>query len=173
MTLSILRKLRSNLASLTHSWCHRNRRSLHGLSESTWACISSCRRPRQAMYSAKNGRRETMVTSSFPNLLGRTSHSETGTRKESLTWTLLCLRYELFSFISISSLIYSTKAVQQNGSLWADIFLVKNGADPDPSSPNFSPSSIHHVRKRRKFNLKVIFGFSNIWFSFNKILAEA
>ena len=40
------------------------------------------------------------------------------------------------------------KSVMNNGSLWADIFLVRNGADPDPSSSKFDPSSIHHVRKR-------------------------
>ncbi|KAG2073682.1 cleft lip and palate transmembrane 1 [Suillus decipiens] len=37
--------------------------------------------------------------------------------------------------------------VQRNGSLWADIFLVKDGASPDPSNPSFDPHSVHHVRK--------------------------
>ncbi|KAG2138070.1 cleft lip and palate associated transmembrane protein [Suillus bovinus] len=37
--------------------------------------------------------------------------------------------------------------VQKNGSLWADVFLVKDGASPDPSSPSFDPHSVHHVRK--------------------------
>ncbi|KAG1873595.1 cleft lip and palate associated transmembrane protein [Suillus subalutaceus] len=37
--------------------------------------------------------------------------------------------------------------VQKNGSLWADIFLVKDGASPDPSNPSFDPHSVHHVRK--------------------------
>ncbi|KAJ7228215.1 cleft lip and palate associated transmembrane protein [Mycena pura] len=37
--------------------------------------------------------------------------------------------------------------VLNNGSLWADIFLAKNGAHPDPKSDAFSPENIHHVRK--------------------------
>ncbi|KAH7912954.1 cleft lip and palate associated transmembrane protein [Hygrophoropsis aurantiaca] len=37
--------------------------------------------------------------------------------------------------------------VQQNSSMWADIFLVKNGASPDPTSTKFDPQSVHHVRK--------------------------
>ncbi|KAG1763582.1 cleft lip and palate associated transmembrane protein [Suillus placidus] len=38
-------------------------------------------------------------------------------------------------------------SVQKNGSLWADVFLVKDGASPDPSNPSFDPHSVHHVRK--------------------------
>ncbi|KZT72534.1 cleft lip and palate associated transmembrane protein [Daedalea quercina L-15889] len=38
-------------------------------------------------------------------------------------------------------------SVQHNGSLWADIFLVKDGASPDPSKPNFDARAIHHARK--------------------------
>ncbi|KAL5508262.1 hypothetical protein ACEPAH_5881 [Sanghuangporus vaninii] len=38
-------------------------------------------------------------------------------------------------------------SVQNNGSLWADIFLVQNGHSPDPDDPSFNPSNIHHVRK--------------------------
>jgi hypothetical protein len=38
--------------------------------------------------------------------------------------------------------------VQRNGSLWADVFLVKNGTSPDPSNPSFDPHSVHHIRKR-------------------------
>ncbi|KAJ8594021.1 cleft lip and palate transmembrane 1 [Rhizopogon salebrosus TDB-379] len=37
--------------------------------------------------------------------------------------------------------------VQRNGSLWADVFLVKNGTSPDPSNPSFDPHSVHHIRK--------------------------
>ncbi|KAG1752375.1 cleft lip and palate associated transmembrane protein [Suillus paluster] len=37
--------------------------------------------------------------------------------------------------------------VQNNGSLWADVFLVKDGASPDPSNASFDPHSVHHVRK--------------------------
>jgi hypothetical protein len=37
--------------------------------------------------------------------------------------------------------------VQKNGSLWADVFLVKDGASPDPSNSSFDPHSVHHVRK--------------------------
>ncbi|EPQ59002.1 cleft lip and palate transmembrane 1 [Gloeophyllum trabeum ATCC 11539] len=39
------------------------------------------------------------------------------------------------------------KAVQNNGSMWADIFLVKGGRSPDPSDSAFDPASVHHVRK--------------------------
>ncbi|KAA1466458.1 cleft lip and palate associated transmembrane protein [Dentipellis sp. KUC8613] len=38
-------------------------------------------------------------------------------------------------------------SVQHNGSLWADIFLTKNNASPDDSSPDYDPTSVHHVRK--------------------------
>ncbi|KLO14990.1 cleft lip and palate associated transmembrane protein [Schizopora paradoxa] len=37
--------------------------------------------------------------------------------------------------------------VQNNGSLWADIFVVQAGVNPDPSNPAFNPNAIHHVRK--------------------------
>lgn len=43
---------------------------------------------------------------------------------------------------------HSNQAVQRNGSLWADVFLTKEGASPDPSDPSFEPQSIHHIRKR-------------------------
>jgi hypothetical protein len=39
------------------------------------------------------------------------------------------------------------EAVQQNASLWADVFLTKEGASPDPSDPSFDPHSVHHIRK--------------------------
>ncbi|KAJ7432996.1 cleft lip and palate transmembrane protein 1-domain-containing protein [Mycena galericulata] len=38
-------------------------------------------------------------------------------------------------------------SVLNNGSLWADVFLVKNGASPDPQNEAFNPVHIHHVRK--------------------------
>ena len=34
----------------------------------------------------------------------------------------------------------SIKSVMNNGSPWADIFLVRNGADPDLSSSKFDPT---------------------------------
>ncbi|KIM75025.1 hypothetical protein PILCRDRAFT_827729 [Piloderma croceum F 1598] len=37
--------------------------------------------------------------------------------------------------------------VTRNGSLWADIFVVKDGASPNPSNPSFDPHSVHHSRK--------------------------
>ncbi|XP_006456744.1 hypothetical protein AGABI2DRAFT_154242 [Agaricus bisporus var. bisporus H97] len=37
--------------------------------------------------------------------------------------------------------------VLQNGSLWADVFLTRNGANPDPNNSNFNPDDIHHIRK--------------------------
>jgi len=36
----------------------------------------------------------------------------------------------------------------RNGSLWADIFLTRDGANPDPRNPSFNPARIHHIRKR-------------------------
>ncbi|KAF9266255.1 cleft lip and palate transmembrane 1, partial [Marasmius fiardii PR-910] len=39
------------------------------------------------------------------------------------------------------------ESVLNNGSLWADVFLVKEGGSPDPQSPNFDPENIHHIRK--------------------------
>ncbi|OJT09062.1 Cleft lip and palate transmembrane protein 1 [Trametes pubescens] len=37
-------------------------------------------------------------------------------------------------------------SVQNNGTLWADVFLVRDGASPDPSDTKFDPQSVHHVR---------------------------
>ncbi|KAG6891698.1 hypothetical protein C0992_010101 [Termitomyces sp. T32_za158] len=39
------------------------------------------------------------------------------------------------------------KNVLNNGSLWMDVFLTKEGAVPDPKHPNFNPENIHLVRK--------------------------
>ena len=36
----------------------------------------------------------------------------------------------------------------KNGSLWADIFLARNGTNPDPRNSAFDPALVHHVRKR-------------------------
>ncbi|KAH8106020.1 cleft lip and palate transmembrane 1 [Cristinia sonorae] len=38
-------------------------------------------------------------------------------------------------------------SVQNNGSLWADVFLVKDGASPNPHDSSFDPASVHHIRK--------------------------
>lgn len=38
------------------------------------------------------------------------------------------------------------QSVQNNGTLWADVFLVRDGASPDPSDTKFDPQSVHHVR---------------------------
>lgn len=32
--------------------------------------------------------------------------------------------------------------------MWADVFLVKDGVDPDPKSPNFDWNGITRYRKR-------------------------
>ncbi|KAF8897926.1 cleft lip and palate transmembrane protein 1-domain-containing protein [Infundibulicybe gibba] len=39
------------------------------------------------------------------------------------------------------------ESVLRNGSLWADIFLAKEGASPDPRSAKFAPENIHYIRK--------------------------
>ncbi|KAK7062170.1 cleft lip and palate associated transmembrane protein [Favolaschia claudopus] len=39
------------------------------------------------------------------------------------------------------------QSVLNNGSLWADIFLTKDGANPDPQNAAFNAENIHHVRK--------------------------
>ncbi|KAJ7129221.1 cleft lip and palate associated transmembrane protein [Mycena epipterygia] len=38
-------------------------------------------------------------------------------------------------------------SVLNNGSLWADIFLTKNGANPNPQNAAFDPENVHHIRK--------------------------
>ncbi|KAI0254718.1 cleft lip and palate associated transmembrane protein [Lactifluus subvellereus] len=43
--------------------------------------------------------------------------------------------------------VHLPESVQHNGSLWADIFLTKDNADPDPSSAKYRNDSVHHVRK--------------------------
>ncbi|KAK2465943.1 hypothetical protein APHAL10511_001584 [Amanita phalloides] len=37
--------------------------------------------------------------------------------------------------------------VLRNGSLWADVFLARNGANPNPHNPDYDPLEIHHIRK--------------------------
>ena len=44
--------------------------------------------------------------------------------------------------------------ILRNGSLWADVFLAKSGASPNPTSPNFDPHSVHHTRKRMLYQLE-------------------
>ncbi|KAJ3800381.1 cleft lip and palate associated transmembrane protein, partial [Lentinula aff. detonsa] len=39
------------------------------------------------------------------------------------------------------------ETVLRNGSLWADIFLTKEGTSPDPQNERFNPEHIHHIRK--------------------------
>ncbi|KAJ3997765.1 cleft lip and palate associated transmembrane protein [Lentinula boryana] len=39
------------------------------------------------------------------------------------------------------------ETVLRNGSLWADIFLTKEGTSPDPQNESFNPEHIHHIRK--------------------------
>ncbi|KAH9977754.1 cleft lip and palate associated transmembrane protein [Lactifluus volemus] len=43
--------------------------------------------------------------------------------------------------------IHLPESVQQNGSMWAHIFLTKDNADPDPSSAKYREGSVHHVKK--------------------------
>jgi hypothetical protein len=40
------------------------------------------------------------------------------------------------------------QSVQQNGSLWAHMYLTKDNADPDPSGATYKEDSVHHVKKR-------------------------
>ncbi|KAJ4479138.1 cleft lip and palate associated transmembrane protein [Lentinula aciculospora] len=39
------------------------------------------------------------------------------------------------------------ETVLRNGTLWADVFLTKEGTSPDPQNERFNPEHIHHVRK--------------------------
>jgi len=39
------------------------------------------------------------------------------------------------------------QSVQNNGSLWADIFLIKDNATPNPRSPSHNPLLVHHSRQ--------------------------
>jgi hypothetical protein len=43
--------------------------------------------------------------------------------------------------------LHLPESVQHNGSLWAHMFLTKDNADPDPSSPKYRQDSVHHVSK--------------------------
>ena len=38
--------------------------------------------------------------------------------------------------------------MQNNGSLWADVFVVRDGASPDPSDAKFDPRAVYHIRTR-------------------------
>ena len=40
------------------------------------------------------------------------------------------------------------QGVQRNGSMWAEIFLVKDNATPNPHSSNYNPLLVHHIRRR-------------------------
>ncbi|EAU84419.2 cleft lip and palate associated transmembrane protein [Coprinopsis cinerea okayama7 len=39
------------------------------------------------------------------------------------------------------------KSVLNNGTLWADIFVTKDGSSPNPAKRNFDPRNVHHIRK--------------------------
>lgn len=52
------------------------------------------------------------------------------------------------SYRRIILIFVLSQNVLNNGSLWMDVFLTKEGAVPDPNNPNFSPDNIHIVRKR-------------------------
>ncbi|KAF6762052.1 cleft lip and palate associated transmembrane protein [Ephemerocybe angulata] len=39
------------------------------------------------------------------------------------------------------------QSVLRNGSLWADIFLTKDGSSPNPHKRSFDPENVHHTRK--------------------------
>ncbi|KAG9075276.1 hypothetical protein FRC06_010180 [Ceratobasidium sp. 370] len=43
--------------------------------------------------------------------------------------------------------IHTPESVMNNGTLWAHIFLVRNGASIDPRDKSFNPSDTHHSRK--------------------------
>jgi hypothetical protein len=51
----------------------------------------------------------------------------------------------------ISRVLMLLQSVQNNGSLWADIFLIRGDTNPTVKSPNSKsdPASVHHVRKCR------------------------
>ena len=44
---------------------------------------------------------------------------------------------------------FTMQSVQHNGSMWADIFLTRDGASPDPANPKFDWQSVHRFRKRK------------------------
>ncbi|TFK25929.1 cleft lip and palate associated transmembrane protein [Coprinopsis marcescibilis] len=39
------------------------------------------------------------------------------------------------------------ESVLNNGTLWADIFLTKEGSSPNPFKQSFKPQNVHHIRK--------------------------
>jgi hypothetical protein len=50
--------------------------------------------------------------------------------------------------ISNACFLIYFQSTKSNGSLWADVFLVKEGASPNPHDDKFDPTSVHHTRKR-------------------------
>ncbi|KAH7887397.1 cleft lip and palate transmembrane protein 1-domain-containing protein [Phlebopus sp. FC_14] len=129
--------------------CFRHSKSiLHGISASLSLCTSTSRRPRTVMSSRANGLQHGGKTRTriCRILCGPTSLLETGVNRGRHSMRLHCLRcggiaYHLFVDLP------DGQAVQRNASLWADVFLTKDGASPDPSNPSFDPQSVHHIRK--------------------------
>jgi len=60
-----------------------------------------------------------------------------------------CASFTSSHLVSHISDQYLRQSVTNNGSLFADIFLVKEGAAIDPKDPSFNPVNIHFVRKCR------------------------
>ena len=62
---------------------------------------------------------------------------------------LTSLRCAARSSVEVLIIIsFHQSVLARNGSLWADIFLTKNGANPNPRSRKFQLDDVHHVRKR-------------------------
>jgi hypothetical protein len=72
-----------------------------------------------------------------------------GTTQERWITTYIYQRWVVYdALLAPMKLNAFYQSVQQNGSLWAHIFLTKDYADPDPSSAAYREDSVHHVKKR-------------------------
>lgn len=103
-----------------------------------------------------------------PLSYGQTLRLEIGTTIEPKTLILPYPRYIATVVVRVPA-SHSNQAVQRNASLWADVFLTKEGASPDPSNPSFDPQSVHHIRKRWLIsaNIPIIVISPSLWPSFD------
>ena len=114
--------------------------SLPGHSGRSCRCTSTCPQIRTVMCLG--------TTSRFRISFGTISRLATGTRPGLSISTLICQRCVPLPAVPSGALTcVRFQSVQHNGSLWADIFLVKDNATPNPRSPNHNPLLVHHSRQ--------------------------
>jgi len=114
--------------------------SLPGHSGQSCRCTFICPQIRRVM--CLDTRSRSLIS------FGMISHLATGMRLGQLISMLISPRYVLT--LAVTSVVLTCdrcQSVQHNGSMWADIFLVKGDATPDPQSSNYNPLFVHHVRQ--------------------------